>query len=316
MNSTNTGWAGPGITRRVEGVRTLHARHRTVAPPIPRSAKIELTARCDFGCYFCASHTRPRNKADMTWDLYLRLARELRDSGVEQLGLFYIGESFLCDWLPDAIRYAKEVCGYPYVFLTTNGLRATPDRVRECMLSGLDSLKFAFNWANPAEFQGVTGIPASKYASVVRNLQAARSIRDDLRHETGSRCAVYASSLCYDDEQRSRMQPMLDEIETYVDEHYWLPLLGHSGPAHRRDAGRPVPVKALPCGPLFTEAHVTWDGKLSACSLDASPRFHMGNLNTVSFTDAWHSATFQALRKAHLAGNVKGTACSQCIAYP
>ena len=184
MNSTNTGWAGPGITRRVEGVRTLHARHRTVAPPIPRSAKIELTARCDFGCYFCASHTRPRNKADMTWDLYLRLARELRDSGVEQLGLFYIGESFLCDWLPDAIRYAKEVCGYPYVFLTTNGLRATPDRVRECMLSGLDSLKFAFNWANPAEFQGVTGIPASKYASVVRNLQAARSIRDDLRHET------------------------------------------------------------------------------------------------------------------------------------
>ena len=313
MNSAAT-TRSARITMRVDRVRAPHTTLRSVIPPVPRSAKLELTARCDLGCYFCASHTRVRTKADMTFERYRRLARELRDCGVEQLGLFYIGESFLYDALPDAIRYAKEECGYPYVFLTTNGLKTTPERVRECMLAGLDSLKFALNWASGEQFEAVTGRPAIHYASILRNLEAARSVREDVQHETGHRCAVYASSLSYDGDQCERMAPVLSRIAPCVDEHYWLPLVGHAAtPAD--DTGRPVPVKPLPCGPLFTEAHVTWDGHLCACSLDASPRFHMADLNATSFKTAWHSAAFQRLRSAHLAADVRGAVCSQCIAY-
>ena len=65
----------------------------------------------------------------MDWALFTRVAGELREAGVEQLGLFYIGESFLCDWLPEAVRYAKRACGYPYVFLTTNGVAASRERI-------------------------------------------------------------------------------------------------------------------------------------------------------------------------------------------
>lgn len=302
------------ITMRVDRVRAPHTTLRSVIPPLPRSAKIELTSRCELGCYFCASHTRERARADMDPALYQRIARELRERGVEQLGLFYIGESFLREDLPDAIRYAKQTCGYPYVFLTTSGMGATPERVRACMLAGLDSLKFAVNWADPGQFHTVTGAPESGYAEVLRNLEAARAMRDDVQHETGQRCAVYASSLAYDGDQCERMTTTLGRIVPQVDEHYWLPLVGHAA-APGAAGGRPVPVKALPCGPLFTEAHVTWDGKLSACPLDASVRFHMADLTTTAFDTAWHSATFQKLRAAHLAGEVRGTVCSQCIAY-
>jgi len=38
---------------------------------------------------------------------YSRIIRELRDAGVEELGVFYIGESFTCKWLPEAIAEAK-----------------------------------------------------------------------------------------------------------------------------------------------------------------------------------------------------------------
>jgi radical SAM protein with 4Fe4S-binding SPASM domain len=71
----------------------------------------------------------------------------------------------------------------------------------------------------------------------------------------------------------------------------------------------------LPCWALFTEAHVTCEGKLSACSLDASPRFHMADLTTTPFREAWHETRLQALRAAHLAGVVHGTVCEKCIAY-
>ena len=305
----------PPLTERLAEIRTLDASCRTVTPPVPRSAKIELSSRCDLQCFFCASHKRPRAGADMSQALYTRLADELRTAGVEQLGLFYIGESMLCDWLPEAIRYAKEVCRFPYVFLTTNGLTATPDRLRACMAAGLDSVKFAFNWSDEHQFERVTGLPAIEYERVLENLGSARWTRDDVEHETGHRCAIYASSLLYDDEQPRRMQHVLREIEARVDHHYWLPLLGHCGLPGPQAIGRPVPVKNLPCWGLFTEAHITSDGQLSACTLDASARFHMGDLQETSFVQAWHSPAFQTLRTRHLEGNVKGTACQSCIAY-
>ena len=38
---------------------------------------------------------------------FRRIVREMREAGVEELGVFYLGESFLCPWLAEAIRYAK-----------------------------------------------------------------------------------------------------------------------------------------------------------------------------------------------------------------
>ena len=292
------------ITDRIERIASLGSGERSSAPPVPRSVKIELTARCDFRCWFCASHTRPRAWSDMPWQRFTRYARELRELGVEQLGVFYLGESFLCDWLAEAIRYAKRECGYPYVFLTTNGRLATAARVRECILAGLDSLKFAVNCSGPEQLHAVAGVAPEEFHAIVRNAQDARRVRDEIERESGHRCGLYCSSLLVDDLQKNRMAPALADILPYVDEHYWLPLFGSSG---RR--------KPLPCWPLFKEGHITWDGRLSACCLDHSPRFHMGELDATPFLEAWHSAAFQRLREAHLAQDVRGTACAQCIAY-
>ncbi len=240
----------------------------------------------------------------MPWERYARLVRQLRELGVEQLGVFYLGESFLCDWLADAIRYAKRECGYPYVFLTTNGRLATAARVRDCMLAGLDSLKFALNCSGPEQLHAVAGVEPEDFQDIVRNIQDARRVRDEIERESGHRCGLYCSSLLYDEAQKSRMQPALAEVLPYVDEHYWLPLYGSSGTR-----------KPLPCWPLFKEGHITWDGGLSACCLDHSPRFHMGNLDETPFLEAWHGAAFRRLREAHLRQDVSGTACEQCIAY-
>jgi radical SAM protein with 4Fe4S-binding SPASM domain len=109
------------------------------------------------------------------------------------------------------------------------------------------------------------------------------------------------------------------DIVPWVDEHYWLPLYGYPGAVATGTAAEPertdVPLKPLPCWPLFKEGHVTWDGRLSACCLDHAPRFHMGNLHETPFLEAWHSPAFQRLREAHLERDVRGTACERCIAY-
>ena len=312
------------ITARVDRVASLASEYRSPVPPAPKSVKIELTGRCDFQCYFCASHTRPRERSDMAWELYTRRVRELRELGVEQLGVFYLGESFLCDWLADAIRYAKREGGYPYVFLTTNGRLATAARVRECMLAGLDSLKFAVNCCGPGQLKAVARVEPEEFHVIVQNIHDARRVRDEIERETGHRCGLYASSLLYDEAQRSRMKPALLDILPCVDEHYWLPLYGYPGSAATATASRHAPeapdhaeikLKPLPCWPLFKEGHITWDGRLSACCLDHAARFHMGNLDETPFPEAWHGPAFQLLREAHLRQDVRGTVCEKCIAY-
>ncbi|OGA20035.1 MAG: hypothetical protein A3I01_12370 [Betaproteobacteria bacterium RIFCSPLOWO2_02_FULL_65_24] len=311
------------ITQRIDAITLLEGGRRSATPPVPRSVKIELTARCDFKCFFCASQARLRKKADMDPDLYRRLARELRQLGVEELGVFYLGESFLCEWLPEAVRHAKADCGYPYVFLTTNGRLATPERVEACLRAGLDSLKFSFNFGDVDQFHEVTGVKASQYRQLVENLKAAREVRDRAAADTGRRCGLYASSILYDGEQQVKMQRAVEGIVQYVDEHYWLPLYGQAGLTAGARGTRPTPGNRgrsgalrdpLPCWALFGEAFITYDGGLSACCFDHDGRFVMGDLRATPFMQAWHSAAFRELREAHLRKDVRGTACEKCIA--
>jgi len=124
------------------------------------------------------------------------------------------------------------------------------------------------------------------------------------------------------------MQALLAQhVLPFVDQHYWLPLYSMGAFAATREAelgyrptagnqGRLEALRApLPCWSAFTEGHVTAEGKLSACCFDATANWTMGDLNKLSFMEAWHSQPFVALRAAHLKKDVRGTVCEQCIAY-
>src|ERR1700693_6327052 len=78
----------PRITDRIDAITRIPPASRSPTPPIPRSVKIELTARCDFNCFFCATAKKLRHKADMDEAFYRRIVREIRGAGVEELGVF------------------------------------------------------------------------------------------------------------------------------------------------------------------------------------------------------------------------------------
>lgn len=307
------------ITERIDQVTRIPASHLVAAPPAPRSVKIELTANCNYRCSFCVKSIRPDN-GTMDRALFSRVIREMRASGVEELGLFYIGESFTCKWLPEAVAEAKEV-GFPYVFLTTNGSLAKPERVEACMAAGLDSLKFSINFSDLEQFKKVAQVKPSLYALALDHLKEAKRIRD----AGGYKCGIYASSIAFDGEQGEKMRSLIAEhVKPHVDEFYWLPLFDMGGASKASGklptAGNPGRLGAmrdpLPCWAVATEGHVTKDGLLAACCFGTGidGGLLMADLNEVSFMEGWNSEKFQALRTAHLAKDVRGTACEECIA--
>lgn len=310
------------ITKRIDNITEIREEYLSETPPCPKSVKIELTALCNFSCKFCARSKNLREVGQIDRGFFEALVADLLEAGVEELGLFYLGESFLVPWLPDAIKSAKDL-GFPYVFLTTNGSLSTPEKVEACMEAGLDSLKFSFNYSDPEHFAAITKKPEAKYAEIVSNLKEAWRVRG----EGGYSCGLYASYIMFEGErQREKMARVVDEIEDFTDEIYALPL--YSQAAHIKlengtrwvftggNPGRYDKMRApIPCWALFTEGHVTWDGRLSACCFDHDGRFDMGDLKTTAFMDAWHSPKFRELRAAHLRREVVRTVCEQCVSY-
>ena len=315
------------ISERIDNITKIPPNYQTETPPCPRSVKIELTGRCNFACRFCARGDKLRQQSDMGWAFFTRVVMEMREAGVEELGLFYLGESFMVPWLEDAIHFAKREAMYPYVFLTTNGSLSTPRRIEACARSGLDSLKFSLNWADEDQFAEIAGVKKALFAKTLSNVQSAWEIRDKVKRETGHHMGLYGSYIQYDGEQGERMQEFLSQVEPHLDEVYALPLynqadlvtekekaLGWTATAGNR--GRLDNLREpLPCWALFTEGHISWDGKLVGCCFAHTPAFDFGDLNKTSFMDAWHSGTAKALRAANLAKDVRGTACEGCVAY-
>ena len=306
------------ITERVDRVTSIPVFTRSPIAPAPQSCKIEITSFCPYKCTFCAKSTSTTPDGEMPRALYSRLIREMRDFGVQELAPFFVGESFQCTWLADAVKEAKDV-GYPYVFLTTNGASATEAKLRAVMAAGLDSLKFSINFHSAEQLREVAQVSPKFWRRAIDNLKLARKIRD----EGGYKCGIYASSIAFDGEQGEKMQAVIDEIAEHCDETYKLPLFSMNGAA-KANGMKPGPGnpgrldkmrEPLPCWSVW-QAHIDRHGRLIACCFGDTPdNAHvMADLTQTSFATGWNSQKFQALRAAHLAKDVSRTGCADCVA--
>ncbi len=305
--------------------------------PPPKSVKIELTARCNLRCKYCAVRTRDKQPTeDMDFYYFQKITEDMRMSGVEEIGVFYLGESFMNPkLLYEAIRWCKKDLEFPYVFLTSNAVMADSDVVRVIMAEGLDSLKWSVNGADSKQFNAITGGDEKLFWKALDNIKQAWLIRDEGNFKT----MLSASSILYEGKQKEKMQKTLDNyVIPHVDKHYWLPLYQMSmyrdkvkketgfmptaGNMGRIDEETMKPNrKPLPCWSAFTEGHVRVDGGLSACCFGADKRFDMGVLDGTNFMRQWNSKDFQNIRKAQLRtlidgqNALKGTVCEVCVGY-
>jgi radical SAM protein with 4Fe4S-binding SPASM domain len=313
------------ITDRIDNVTRIPQEYRTATPPAPKSVKIEITGKCNFKCGFCPLMTRKNKGKDMQLDLFYKVAKEISDLNIAEVGVFFMGESFSSpDLLVKVIKHLKQDLGIPYVFLTSNGSLADHHTVERCMMAGLDSLKWSTNIADKDQFSKIVGVKKSIFDDVFENIRLAHKIRE----KRGYKTKLYASSIHYDNEQLALMKDLLSEkVIPYVDQHYWLPLysMGSLAIAKEKELGlMPTagnsgrfdnPVPPIPCWTLFTEAHIMSDGRMTACCADATGNWVMGDISKEPFMQAWHSGKFQKLRKAHLENKIKGTDCEDCIIY-
>lgn len=327
------------ITQRIDAVTKIdeiRVQMGGIQPP-PKSVKIELTARCNLRCKYCAVSLRKSEpQKDMELSFFQRITEDMRISGVEEIGLFYLGEPFMnAELLYEACVWVKYKLKFPYCFVTSNATVAEPEDVEALMSAGVDSIKWSVNFMDEEQFHFITGRPHSVFGMGISNIQEAWRIRNEKKYPT----KLSASSILYNDGQKGKMEEFLKrEILPFVDRHYWLPLyqmsmykehlqktLGYiptAGNMGRLDDLTLLPLrKPIPCWSAFTEGHVRVDGGLSACCFGADSKFDMGILDGTNFMRQWNSPRFQLLREAQLRTltegqrALNGTPCEVCVAY-
>ncbi len=287
-------------------------------PPFPDAIKIEITSRCNYSCSYCASKRHLRPQGDINREFLYRILREARSIGVREIGMFLLGESMLVKELPEYVKYAKDVAGIEYVFLTTNGSLAMPERLMPLVDAGLDSIKFSINAGSKERYREMHGVDA--FDRVMDNIKWLHAFK---AKRSLSRPRISVSSI-FVEEFRKETDALRAMLSPYIDDFYLLPLYnqgGHVGGAtYTPVVGNPGRLESMvppvPCWAIFNSSRISWNGWLTACCFDHDTRFEMADLNKVSLLEAWHHPRFIALREAHLSGHgesLKSSLCRNCL---
>jgi hypothetical protein len=278
---------------------------RRETPPAPTSVRIDLTPPDDGRGL--DSH--------MSWDFFIRVTREIRRAGVDDLVLAHLGDAFRCSWLPEAITFAKYFCRFPHVVARTDVLTPTDRQLRSAICAGLDCLVFNFNLACPQWKRETVRRLMADPDYLMRKLLAAKGARDNFFVETGQRCAIYVARLGCVESGDKLLDRAIHALAAEADHNAFEELRDVEGVVdadEHQPPGRVPEAGAGVCWTPFTEGHITADGFLAACRHDYSGRSHIADLKSVPFLEAWHDPVFQRLRRALITGQTRGTFCGRC----
>ncbi len=278
-------------------------------PPFPRNLMIELSNACNHACIFCANPKMTRKKRPMDRSLAEKIMRDAFELGSREVGFYTTGEPFVHKSLEEFILFAKQT-GYEYTYISTNGALASPDRAKKAIDAGLDSIKFSVNAGSKESYLATHG--KDDWDTVLANIKYIAEYRKTLK-----RPLKLGISFIITDKTRHEVEAfkalfvdLVDDIifhEADWQQGYMLENKQFVAPDTKS-----VMTKA-PCYMVFNRLHVSCEGLLTACCVDYQNYLATSDLTKVGIKEAWEAPAFVELRKRHLADQLEGTLCWNCL---
>ncbi len=275
----------------------------TEHPPFPRTMEVEVTNACNHACVFCTNPHMTRRKRVIDPSFILKVMKEARALGTDELGLYTTGESLMYKELGLLIKEAKAM-GYRYVYISSNGALATPQKVKEILDAGIDSIKFSINSGSRETYLATHR--KDDFELVLKNLKHLSEVRKTL-----GRPLYLFVTYVVTDLNRHEKESFKAMIESWVDE---VVFFEQGDQASYMKALNPTKGKNHEgiCNLPFNRFYVTAEGYMTSCCVDYQNYVATADLNVTGLKEAWNSHAVAQLRKMHLTGKLEGTLCGNC----
>lgn len=274
----------------------------STTPPWPRHVNVELNNVCNHGCTFCAYSVMERAKGNIKQERLERWLAEAYELGSRELGLHSGAEPFASPQLEHFTEFAKKI-GYQYIYVSTNGSLATPDRLKKVIDGGIDSIKFSINAGDRATYNAIHG--KDHFDRVLEHLRFAR-------HYRGARKSPYLSISFVIVPENARSLELLKELtRDYVDEFVSYAATNQNGQV----ADINVPTLYLNqgvCAIPFNKLYISWEGFIRVCCNDYDNFLALEDLGEMSLKDAYYGERFKNFRRRHLENELEGSLCYNC----
>ena len=266
-------------------------------PPLPVNMMVELSNGCNHACTFCPNPYMERKIGRIDRDLLFRVMEEAAENGVREIGFYTTGEPFIHKDLALFTARAKGA-GFTYIYISSNGALATPERSKAVIDAGMDSIKFSINAGSRETYREIHG--RDDWDAVVENLRFISDYRKQHAHHLKLyiTCVVTKTIEHELDKIREMFTPLVDEIS-------FDPCTPLAWPNASLSGGG---ICHLP----FNRLHVTCEGYLTLCCVDFQNYLAIADLNEMSLLEAWNAPGFQAIRRRHLDQDLSGTFCGRC----
>ena len=281
----------------------------TLEPPFPTTNfLLELSNACNHACLFCAHQKMKRKVGKMAPEMVDSALRQAYELGAREVGMYATGEPFLVPELPEYIKLAKDI-GYTYVYLTSNGSLATPERIRAVVDAGVDSVKFSVNAPERKLYEFIHG--RDDFDKVMEHLKYL----NQYRKESGRDFKIYLTGILtrYTEHTRDDYFKVFDGLADqivfkdvynqggYMPEIDWQLKCTHDKEQTRR------------CNLPFDALCVTCEGYLSVENADFENMLIVADLNQVTLKEGWYGEKMKEVRRMFLDDCLEGTLCHGCV---
>lgn len=296
------------------------AEHFLLDPPLPGSLNIEVNNTCNQRCVFCPFHgmyaPRKMTPAVLDIDFVKALIGQAHKLGIgkKEIGFYMAGEAFLYKGLVELIAYAKEL-GFKYVFLTTNGALATPDKMKAVIDAGIDSIRISVNASEREMYKEIHG--RDDFETVVNNIKYMHEYigQNNLEIATSISCVLTKRTLGIEENMR-------EIFGAYVDDIMFAPVMVSRLDNYEEvrekygvldeEAAEIIP--EFVCPVLFETMYINALGQAVPCCIAYDKDVYFADLKkNPSLEDAWKSEGYKRYRRIFIEKESgKGTICENC----
>lgn len=274
----------------------------------PTEVMIEATNCCNNKCFFCGSTVSKRKRGFIEPNLMFRLIEEAYKYGARKISFHGMGEPLLCKELADYVELAKRI-GYNYIYLDTNGILATPDKIESVLDAGLDSLKFSIHATTPETYQKIT--QNDVYNIIFNNFVNVHNYIK--RQNIKCKLISYFAENTINTHEKNAFKKI---YEKYSDEVWIHPIHNGSGVMESNEKyaviENIVTMNTLPCKDL-QRMIINWEGHAIACCTDWTGSLIYGDANMDDLNDIWNNENIIKIRQQHQNYMTLSEVCKKCM---